>query len=63
LLHEATDNVGGVAMDLKTGEEIDVTTLEGKDIRQIKLVSDVPLGNKVEMNALALNKHILSVYL
>ena len=59
LLHEATDDVGVAVMDLKAGEEIGVATLEGKDVKKITLVSDVPLGHKVAMMDLALNKHII----
>lgn len=59
LLHEASDDVGVAVMDLKAGEEIGVATLEGKDIKQIKMVSDVPLGHKVAMQELAINKHII----
>ena len=59
LLHEASDDVGVAVMDLKTGEEIGVVTLEGKDVKQIKLISDVPLGHKVAMTDLAPNKHII----
>ena len=59
LLHEATDDVGVAVMDLKAGEEIGVATLEGKDVKQIKLVSDVPLGHKVAMLDLTKNKHII----
>ena len=59
LLHEATDDVGVAVMDLKAGEEIGVATLEGVDIKQIKLVSDVPLGHKVAMSDLAKDKHII----
>lgn len=59
LLHEATDDVGVAVMDLKAGEEIGVATLEGKDVKQIKLVGDVPLGHKVAMSDLAQDKHII----
>ncbi len=59
LLHEATDDVGVAVMDLKVGEEIGVATLEGIDVKQIKLVSDVPLGHKVAMSDLAQDKHIV----
>jgi (2R)-sulfolactate sulfo-lyase subunit alpha len=59
LLHEATDDVGVAVIDLKIGDEIGVVTLEGKDVKQIKLVSDVPLGHKVAMQDLPLNKHII----
>jgi (2R)-sulfolactate sulfo-lyase subunit alpha len=59
LLHEATDDVGVAVMDLKAGEEINAVTLEGVDVKQIKLVSDVPLGHKVAMSDLAQDKHII----
>ena len=59
LLHEATDDVGVAVIDLKIGDDIGVVTLEGKDVKQIKLVSDVPLGHKVAMQNLPLNKHII----
>jgi (2R)-sulfolactate sulfo-lyase subunit alpha len=59
LLHEATDDVGVAVMDLKAGDEIGVVTLEGKDVKQIKLVSDVPLGHKVAMSDLAPEKHVI----
>ncbi len=59
LLHETTDDVGVAVMDLKAGEEIGVATLEGVDVKQIKLVSDVPLGHKVAMSDLAQDKHVI----
>ena len=59
LLHEATDDVGVAVMDLKAGEEIGVATLEGVDVKQVKLVSDVPLGHKVAMADLAKDKHVI----
>lgn len=59
LMHEASDDVGVAVMDLKKGEQIDVVTLEGKDVKQIILVTDVPLGHKVAMTDLALNKHVI----
>jgi (2R)-sulfolactate sulfo-lyase subunit alpha len=59
LLHEANDDVGVAVMDLRAGEEIGVATLEGKDIRQITLVTDVPLGHKVAMTDIPLDKHVI----
>ncbi len=59
LLHAASDDVGVAVMDLKAGDEIGVATLEGKDVKQIKLVSDVPLGHKVAMRDLALEKQVI----
>lgn len=59
LLHEAADDVGVAVMDLKAGEEIAVVTLEGQPVKDIRLVSDVPLGHKVAMRDLALDKSII----
>lgn len=59
LLHEPTDDVGVAVMDLKVGEEIACVTLEGADVKQVKLVSDVPLGHKVAMADLAKDKHVI----
>ena len=59
LLHEANDDVGVAAMDLKAGEEIQAVTLDGDLVAPIKLVDDVPLGHKVAMRELAEKKHIL----
>ena len=49
LLHEADDDVGVTAMDLKTGEVVQAVTLEGEPVTEIKLVEDVPLSHKVAM--------------
>jgi (2R)-sulfolactate sulfo-lyase subunit alpha len=59
LLHETTDDVGVAVMDLKSGEEIAVVTLEGQPVKDIRLVTDVPLGHKVAMRDLALDKEII----
>ena len=59
LLHEADDDVGVTAMDLKAGEEIQAVTLEGEPVTPIKLVDDVPLGHKVAMRKMAKKKNVL----
>ena len=59
LVHEASDDVGVAVMDLNVGEEIGVATLEGKHVKQIKLVTDVPLGHKVAMVDLPKDKHVI----
>ena len=59
LLHEAEDDVGVAAMDLKAGEEVQAVTLEGNPVTSIKLVDDVPLGHKAAMRDMAEKKHIL----
>ena len=58
LLHEADDDVGVAAMDLKAGEEVQAVTLEGNPVIPIKLVDDVPLGHKVAMRDMPVKKHI-----
>jgi len=59
LMHEAADDVGVAVMDLKAGDEIGAATLEGQPVGTVKLVQDVPLGHKVAMRDLALDKHVL----
>jgi (2R)-sulfolactate sulfo-lyase subunit alpha len=59
LLHEADDDVGVAAMDLKAGEEIQAVTLDGDPVKPITLVTDVPLGHKVAMRDMDEKKHIL----
>jgi (2R)-sulfolactate sulfo-lyase subunit alpha len=59
LLHEVNDDVGVTVMDLNAGEEIGVVTLEGKAVKQIKLVSNIPLGHKIAMRDLALNEQVI----
>jgi (2R)-sulfolactate sulfo-lyase subunit alpha len=52
LLHEAGDDVGVAAMDIKAGEEVEAVTLEGKTVAPLKAVEDIPLGHKVAMRNL-----------
>ena len=59
LLHEAGDDVGVAAMDLKAGEEIQAVTLDGEPVTPITLVDGVPLGHKVAMRDMAEKKHIM----
>ena len=59
LLHEADDDVGVAAMDLKAGEEIQAVTLEGEPITPINMVEDVPLGHKVAMRDMEEKKHVM----
>jgi len=58
LLHEAADDVGVAAMDLKAGEEVEAVTLEGKPVAQLKLIEDIPLGHKIAMRDLDAEKRI-----
>lgn len=59
LLHEADDDVGVTAMDLKAGEVVLAVTLEGETVTEIKLVDDVPLSHKVAMRAMAAKKNVI----
>ena len=59
LLHEAGDDVGVAAMDIKAGEEIEAVTLEGSPVTTIKVIEDVPLGHKVAMRGMANGKHVI----
>ena len=59
LLHEADDDVGVTAMDLKAGEVVQAVTLEGEPVKEITLVDDVPLGHKVAMREMDAQKHII----
>ena len=59
LLHEASDDVGVTAMDLKAGEVIWAVTLDGDPVTEITLVDDVPLSHKVAMSDMEPDKHVL----
>ena len=59
LLHEPKDDVGVAVADLKKGTTIGALTLEGKAVGKVKLLDNVPLGHKVAMRDLALNKPVI----
>lgn len=58
LLHEASDDVGVAAMDIKTGEEVEAVTLEGKTVTSVKVIEEIPLGHKVAMRDMKNGKHV-----
>ena len=59
LLHEAEDDVGVTAMDLKAGEVIQAVTLDGDPVTEITLADDVPLSHKVAMRDMEKDKHAI----
>jgi (2R)-sulfolactate sulfo-lyase subunit alpha len=59
LLHEPEDDVGVAVMDLRKGATVGALTLEGKPVGKVKLLDNVPLGHKVAMRDLALNKPVI----
>jgi (2R)-sulfolactate sulfo-lyase subunit alpha len=59
LLHELQDDVGVAVTDLKKGSRIGALTLEGKSAGQVQLLDNVPLGHKVAMRALAVDKPVI----
>ena len=59
LMHEADDDVGVAVMDLAAGSEIGAATLEGQPVGSLVITQDIPLGHKVAMRDLALDKHVI----
>lgn len=59
LLHQAEDDVGVAAMDLKAGDKVQAVTLEGEPVGEVELATDVPLAHKVAMRDLEAQKHII----
>ncbi len=59
LLHEAADDIGVTAMDLRAGEIVQAVTLDGDPVTEIQLVEDVPLSHKVAMRDMAFEKHVI----
>jgi len=59
LMHEADDDVGVAVMDLAAGSEIGAATLEGQSVGSLVVSQDIPLGHKVAMRDLALDKHVI----
>lgn len=59
LLHEHDDDVGVAVVDLKKGTAVGAVTLEGKPAGKVKLVDKVPLGHKVAMRDIALDKPVI----
>jgi len=59
LLHEPQDDVGVAVMDLKKGATVGALTLEGKSVGKVKLLDNVPLGHKVAMRNMALNRPVI----
>jgi (2R)-sulfolactate sulfo-lyase subunit alpha len=59
LMHEFEDDVGVAVEDLKKGSKIGAVTLEGRPVRAIKLLHNIPLGHKVAMRNLPNGKPVI----
>lgn len=59
LVHEPADDVGVAVMDLKAGAEIGAATLEGQSLGSVVMAADVPLGHKVALHDLPLDKQVI----
>lgn len=59
LMHEADDDVGVAVMDLAAGSEVGAATLEGQSVGSLVVIQDIPLGHKVAMRDLPLDKHVI----
>lgn len=58
LLHEASDDVGVAAVDIKAGEELQAVTLDGAPVALVKAIEDVPLGHKIAMRDMHQDHHV-----
>lgn len=58
LLHEASDDVGVAAADIKAGEEVQAVTLDGTPVAPVKAIEDVPLGHKIAMRDMQQDHHV-----
>lgn len=59
LVHAADDDVGVAVMDLKSGDEIGAATLEGQSVGSVRAVDDIPLGHKIALRDLAVEKQVI----
>ena len=58
LMHEANDDVGVAATDIKAGEEVQAVTLDGAPVAPVKAVEDVSLGHKIAMRDMPQDHHV-----
>lgn len=59
LVHDAVDDVGVAAVDLRSGSETGVVTLEGAGIGTVTVAEDIPLGHKVALRDLPAGHRLL----
>ena len=51
LMHEKQDTVGVAVVDLKAGQVVQGRSLHGKASPRLKVLSDIPLGHKIALQA------------
>ncbi|MCL6526833.1 MAG: UxaA family hydrolase [Thermaceae bacterium] len=49
LAHKTTDDVAVAVADLKTGETLEIQTLDGGRPHKVQVLEDIPLGHKVAL--------------
>lgn len=49
LAHKTTDDVAVAVADLKTGETLEIQTLDGERPHKVQVLEDIPLGHKVAL--------------
>ena len=59
LMHEAGDDVAVVVQELSSGSEIDVVTLDGREIYSIKAIDEIPLGHKISIREISEGEKII----
>lgn len=53
LMHDETDDVAVVIVDITSGTEISAVTLDGVQQHTIKATQDIPLGHKIALKDVA----------
>lgn len=59
LIHDPTDDVAVVVVDIKKGDTVSAVTLDGKAVAQVTALEDIPLGHKIAMRDMANGKKVI----
>ncbi len=59
LMHDTTDDVAVVIVDVPVGAEVRAVTLEGQEVAVIKAAEAIPLGHKIAVREMAEGKEVI----
>jgi len=59
LMHEPGDDVAVVVQELSAGSEIDVVTIDGREVCSIKAIDEIPLGHKISIREITEGEKII----
>lgn len=59
LMHDETDDVAVVIVDISTGSAISAVTLDGTERHSIKATNDIPLGHKVALRDISAGADVI----